>query len=115
MPTFEGIGFGPEKKGVLEEDWKLIENTEIKSPNALELYDNLTKYFCLEDKKSYELYDTNSDFLERHNVLELYPKIAERLKVFLDLFKLKAFDLKKPIKADLEKKREDLKSLGYIK
>lgn len=112
---FEGIGFGAEKKGVLKNGWKLIENTGVKNENALDLFDTLTKYIYPEYKKGFELYNINQDFSEKHNLINEYPQIAKRLKIYLQLFKESPSYYPKRIRGDPKKKLDDLKSLGYIK
>lgn len=112
---FEGIGFGAEKKGVLKDGWKLIENTGEKNIESLDLFGALTKYLCPEYKKGFELYNINQDFFEKHNVINEYPQIANRLKVYLQLFKAPPSYYPKRIRTDLKKKLEHLKSLGYVK
>lgn len=112
---FEGIGFGAEKKGILKDGWKLIKNTGKRSPDALDLFGDFTKYLCPVYEKGFELYNINEDFPEKHNLIGKHPQVAGRLKTYLNLFESESFDSKKTKKTDLEKKLRDLKSLGYIK
>ncbi len=111
----EGIGFGAEMKGVLKDGWKLIENTGRRDENAMDLFLEMTPYIMPEYKKGYELYNTNSDSQEQDNLVDQYPHIADRLKIYLELFKSGSMETRKPKKKNLEKKLKDLKSLGYIK
>lgn len=112
---FEAIGFGAEKKGVIKDGWKLIENTGRKDENALDLFLEMTRYIMPEYEKGYELYDTNSDSQERYNLIDEHPQIAGVLKIFLELFKSESLDSRKSDVKDFDKKLKDLKSLGYIK
>ncbi len=112
---FEAIGFGAEKKGVIKDGWKLIENTGIRHEKAMDLFLEMTPYIMPEYEKGYELYNTNLDSQEQHNLIDEFPQIADRLKTYLELFKSESMDSRKSEAKDLEKKLKDLKSLGYIK
>lgn len=112
----EAIGFGAEKKGVIKDGWKLIENTGIRHEEAMDLFLEMTPYILTEYEKGYELYDMNRDSQERHNLIDEFPQLADRLKVHLELFKSKSLGSRKPEVKDIsDKKLKDLKSLGYIK
>jgi len=112
---FEAIGFGAEKKGVIKDGWKLIENTGRKDEDAMDLFLEMTPYIMPEYEKGYELYNMRLDIQEQHNLIGEYPQIADRLKIYLELFKSELLDSRKSDVKDLEKKLKDLKSLGYIK
>lgn len=112
---FEAIGFGAEKKGVIKDGWKLIENTGKKDENAMELFLEMTPYIMPEYEKGYELYNMRLDTQEQHNLIDEYPHIADRLKTYLELFKSESLYSRKSDGKDLEKKLKDLRSLGYIK
>jgi len=102
-------------KGVMKDGWKLIENTGIRHEKAMDLFLEMTPYIMPEYEKGYELYNTNSDSQEQHNLIDEFPQIADRLKTYLELFKSESMDSRKSEAKDLEKKLKDLKSLGYIK
>lgn len=112
---FEAIGFGAEKKGIVKDGWKLIENTGKKDKDAIELYLEMTKYIMPEYKEGYELYNINQDFQEKNNLINDRPEIFKRLKPYLELFKSESFERIKSKDKDREKKLKDLKSLGYVK
>jgi len=112
---FEAIGFGAEKKGVVKDGWKLIENTGKKDEDALELFLEMTRYIMPEYEKGYELYNINQDFQEKYNLINDRPQIFERLKTYLELFKSESFERRKTKDKDREKKLKHLKSLGYVK
>jgi len=112
---FEAIGFGAEKKGVIKDGWKLIENTGRKDEDAMDLYLEMTPYIMLEYEKGYELYNMRLDIQEQHNLIDEHPQIADKLKIYLELFKSESLDSRKSEVKDLEKKLKDLRSLGYIK
>lgn len=112
----EAIGFGAEKKGVIKDGWKLIENTGLRHERAMDLFLEMTPFIMPEYEKGFELYNMNRDIQERHNLIDEFPQVAERLKVYLELFKSKSLGSRKSEEKDIsEKKLKDLKSLGYIK
>ena len=112
---FEGLLDGAERKGILKDGWKLIENTDEKNIDTFNYLGDLTKYLYPKYEKSLELYNIDQDFSEKHNLIEECPQIAARLKTYLELFKSASFGYRKDEKADIEKKLKDLKSLGYVK
>ncbi len=112
---FEGILFGSEKKAILKDGWKLIENTGKKNRDTFQPLGDMTKYRYPEYEKGFELYNLNQDFSEKHNLLNDYPQIAANLKKQLLAFRMSLPDIKQPRKTKLKEKLEDLKSLGYIK
>jgi arylsulfatase A-like enzyme len=112
---FEGVLFGSEKKGIIKDGWKLIENTGLKYDDTLNQIGDLTKYRYTEHKKGFELYNIDHDFQEKQNLIMNYPQIASKLKGHLRLFKITSPNFVMERKPDLEKKLKDLKSLGYIK
>lgn len=112
---FEGILYGSEKKGILKDGWKLIENTGKKNEDTFHLLGDLTKYKYPKYKKGFELYNINQDFSEKYNLINNYPQIAINLKKDLLAFRLTLPDFKQQKKTKLKEKLEDLKSLGYIK
>jgi hypothetical protein len=93
----------------------LIENTGRKDEDAMDLFLEMTPYIMPEYEKGYELYNMRLDIQEQHNLIGEYPQIADRLKIYLELFKSELLDSRKSDVKDLEKKLKDLKSLGYIK
>lgn len=112
---FEGITYGAEKKAVLKNGWKLIENTGIKSAESSDPLGDLIVGRNLEYKQGYELYNAEQDFQEKINLIDDYPQIANKLKAHLRLFKIAPFGYKKQKETDLKKKKDDLKSLSYIR
>jgi arylsulfatase A-like enzyme len=111
----EGILFGPERKAILKDGWKLIENTGKKNKGTFPPLGDLNKYRYPEYEKGFELYNINQDFSEKHNLINNYPQIAANLKKQLFVFRMSLPDIKEQRKTELKKKLEDLKSLGYIK
>jgi len=112
---FEGIIYGSEKKGILKDGWKLIENTGKKNEDTFHLLGDLMKYKYPKYKKGFELYNINQDFSEKYNLINNYPQIAINLKKQLFVFRMRLPDIKQQRKTKLKEKLEDLKSLGYIK
>lgn len=112
---FEGLLHGPEKKAVLKDGWKLVENTDIKNKDAIELLGDLTKYKYPEHKSGFELYNINQDFFEKFNLINKYPQITNKLKRLLLIFRTSSLNSPLQKKTKLKEKLEDLKSLGYIK
>lgn len=112
---FEGILYGSEKKAILKDGWKLIENTGKKNKGTFHPLGDLTKYRYPEYEKGFELYNLNQDFSEKHNLINNYPQIAANLEKQLFVFRMSLPDIKQQRKTKLKEKLEDLKSLGYIK
>ncbi|NIO48687.1 MAG: sulfatase-like hydrolase/transferase [Candidatus Aminicenantes bacterium] len=111
----EGILYGSEKKAILKDGWKLIENTGKKNKETFHPLGDLTKYRYPEYEKGFELYNINQDFSEKHNLTNNYPQIATNLKKQLLAFRMSLPDIKQQRKTMLKEKLDDLKSLGYIK
>jgi len=111
----EGILFGSERKAVLKDGWKLIENTGKKNKGTFHPLGDLTKYRYPEYEKGFELYNINQDFSEKHNLINNNPQIAANLKKQLFVFRMSLPDIKQQRKTKLKEKLDDLKSLGYIK
>ena len=112
---FEGLLFGAEKRGVIQDGWKLIENTTFRGEDTLLLLGDLEKFGNSQKNESFELYDLNQDFSERENKSERFPQIVDLLKKHLLLKTTSGIDLIRRKKTRLEEKRESLKTLGYIK
>jgi arylsulfatase A-like enzyme len=112
---FEALLDGAEKKGILKDGWKLIENTGKKNIDTFHYLGDITKYLYPEFEKSLELYKIDQDFSEKRNLIDVCPQIAARLKTYLELFKSASFGYRKHEKAGIEKKLKELKSLGYVK
>jgi len=112
---FEGVLFGYERKGIIKDGWKLIENTGVKNIGALHPLGDLTKYKYPKYKTGFELYNINQDFSEKYNLINNYPQIAVILKRHLLAFRMSRLDSKQQRKSKLKEKLDDLKSLGYIK
>jgi hypothetical protein len=108
---FEGLLYGQEKKGILKKGWKLIENTGEIRPMSL----HIPKMEAdSEASPKFELYNTNTDFFDRDNVIDKFPRIAIELRKLLKQMKIATLDSASITKAEKKKKLEDLKSLGYI-
>jgi arylsulfatase A-like enzyme len=112
---FEGILFGSEKKAILKDGWKLIEDTGKRNRGNFHLLGDITKYRYPEDEKGFELYNINRDFSEKHNLINDYAYLAADLKKQLFVFRMSLPDFKQQRKTKLKEKLDDLKSLGYIK
>jgi len=112
---FEGVLFGSEKKAILKDGWKLIENTGKTNKGSFHLLGDLMKYKYPKYKRGFELYNINQDFSEKYNLINNYPQIAINLKKDLFVFRMSLPDIKQQRKTKLKKKLDDLKSLGYIK
>lgn len=112
---FEGLLYGPEKKAVLKDGWKLVENTDVKNKDAIELLGDLTKYKYYEHKSGFELYNINQESFEKFNLINKYPQITNKLKRLLLIFRTSSLNSPLQKKTKLKEKLEDLKSLGYIK
>lgn len=112
---FEGLLDGAEKKGILKENWKLIENTGERNDDTFEILGELMKYLYPEYKKSLELYNLDQDIQEKNNLINKYPNITIKLKARLRLFRIELSSYQQTKKVNLKKKLEDLKSLGYVK
>jgi len=112
---FEGILYGSEKKGVLKDGWKLIENTGQKNRDTFHPFDDLMKYIYPEYERGFELYNINQDFSEICNLINDYPQIATNLKKLLLTCRMNSIVLTQQKKTKLKEKLEDLKSLGYVK
>lgn len=112
---FEGVLFGSEKKAILKDGWKLIENTGKKNKGSFHPLGDLMKYKYPKYKKGFELYNINQDFSEKYNMINNYPQIVINLKKQLFVFRMSLPDIKQQRKTKLKKKLDDLKSLGYIK
>jgi arylsulfatase A-like enzyme len=111
----EGILYGPKKKGLLKDGWKLIKNTKEKNEDTFEFLGDVTKYIYPEYKEGYELYNINQDLSEKNNLIDVFPQIAIDLNS--DLMRLRtSFSFSAQQKrTKLKEKLEDLKTLGYIK
>ncbi|MGB2845317.1 MAG: sulfatase-like hydrolase/transferase, partial [Candidatus Aminicenantaceae bacterium] len=112
---FEGLLFGASKKGILKENWKLIENTGERNDDTFETLGELMKYLYPEYKKSLELYNLDQDIQEKNNLINKYPDITRKLKACLRLFRIELSPYQQTKKVNLKKKLEDLKTLGYVK
>ena len=112
---FEGVLFGSEKKAILKDGWKLIEDTGKKNKDTFHPLGDLMKYKYPKYERGFELYNINQDFSEKYNMIDNYPQIATDLKKQLFVFRMSLPDIKQQRKTKLKKKLDDLKSLGYIK
>lgn len=112
---FEGILFGAEKKAVLKDGWKLIENTGETSPEAFETLGPLANYVSADPKKGYELYRQVEDFGEQNDLAGSRADVVDVLKRTLQPFKLSSPRFRQRIEKASSRDIEKLKSLGYIK
>jgi len=112
---FEGILFGAEKKAVLKDGWKLIENTGETNPEAFDTFGPLEDYVAPDIKKSFELYRMDEDFAERNDLAASRVDIVDVLKRSLQPFKLSSPRFRQRIEKASSRDIEKLKSLGYIK
>jgi arylsulfatase A-like enzyme len=112
---FEGILFGSEKRGVIKDGWKLIENTDRRHEAMFAPLGDLEKLRNTKTAEEFELYNLIQDYSETKNLASERPDTVSELKTHL-LAKLSAgvrlLHQKQP---DLEKKLEDLRALGYTK
>ena len=99
----------------MPKSWKLIENTGIKSAKSSDLLGDLIEGRNLEYEQGYELYNTEQDFNEKINLINDYPQIANKLRARLRSFKMAPSRSRKQKETDLKKKKDDLKSLDYIR
>lgn len=111
----EGILYGADKKGVIRNGWKLIENTTSRHDGTLAPLGDLENHRKKKPWVGYELYDISQDFSEQTNLADQYPEITRELKKLLLENKSVPIPPLYQKKSDLEKKIDDLKSLGYIK
>jgi choline-sulfatase len=112
---FEDILYGAEKKAVLKDGWKLIENTGMKFKKSLDPLGDLMKRRHPEHKKGFELYNINKDFQEKNNLINEFTQIRNNLRRHLRSFNTRSSAYQKFKRSNLKKKLDDLKSLGYIK
>ena len=111
----EGTLYGPEKKGLIRNGWKLIKNTKEKNEDTFEFLGDVTKYIYPEYKEGYELYNITQDFSEKNNLINDFPQIAMDLDRYLLRQSATTFVSAQEKKTKLKEKLEDLKTLGYIK
>jgi arylsulfatase A-like enzyme len=111
---FEGLLYGTEKKGILRNGWKLIEDTGEIWPRALHLPQSEKHSLSSVTSQKFELYNAETDFDDRNNVIDKFPQIAIELKKYLQQMKVMTAANSSDKKSEEQKKLEDLKSLGYI-
>lgn len=111
----EGILYGAEKKGILKDGWKLIENTGKKNKDTFHPLGDLMKYRYPKYEKGFELYNINQDFSEKYNLINNYRQIAINLKKHLLTLRMTSLDFNRQKRTKLKEKLNDLKSLGYVK
>ncbi len=100
---FEDILYGAEKKAVLKNGWKLIENTGIKFKKSLDPLGDLMEHRHPEYKKGFELYNINHDFQEKHNMINEYPQIGSKLRGYLRSFIIGSSNYQKFKRSNLKK------------
>ena len=111
----EGILYGADKQGVIRNGWKLIENTTKRHDGTFAPLGDLENHRKKKPMAGYELYNLSVDSSEQTNLAALYPDIMSDLKKLLLENLSTGVTLLYRNKTSLEKKMEDLKSLGYIK
>jgi arylsulfatase A-like enzyme len=115
-PIFcEGILYGEEKKGAIWGGWKLIENTGLTYISTLPLLGDMTKYAVKRPDFKYELYDLSTDSNESVNLVTDRPERLSALKNKLSSFSVRHELVSRQTASDLEKKKKDMRTLGYIK
>ena len=111
----EGTLYGPEKKGLIRDGWKLIKEIKEEDMNTFEPSGGMTKYSYAKHEDSLDLYKINQDFSEKTNLIDDFLKIAMDLDRYLSRQSATTFFSAREKKAKLKEKLEDLKTLGYIK
>lgn len=112
---FEAMLSGKEKRGLIRENWKLIENTNRQKEGTGATLGDLEKFRAPQNAGLFELYDLTQDPFETTNLSSGFPDLSNDLKaLILRKFSTEA-RLTQYSKKDLEKKTEELKALGYIK
>ncbi|MFC2160082.1 sulfatase [Acidobacteriota bacterium] len=112
---FEAVLSGKEKRGVIKENWKLIENTNQQTEGIGATLGDLEKFRAPLRAGIFELYDLTQDPFETTNLNSLNLDLSSELKkLILGKFSTEA-RLVQQKKSDLEKKIESMKNLGYIK
>ncbi|MCR4409646.1 MAG: sulfatase [Candidatus Saccharicenans sp.] len=109
----EIILLGDEKKALITDNWKLIENSGRIHSDTLELYGDITRYVVPELKENYELYDLSADPGEKFNLAESNESQARKLKAILRKYKVRSDLIFEPLKLK-ERRLEVMRSLGYI-
>ena len=118
---FEGLLRGAESKGILRGGIKLIENTGVMNPYALEYIEGFKKTHSAKDMNPFELFDLSGDPGEKNNKFLAEKNAATELRALLFRYKTAVFPLGTDSQKDksgrkqMEKTRDNLRSLGYIK
>lgn len=110
----EGTLYGDEKKALIVDNWKLIENTGIFLPDNLKLYGNLTEYLSCQNDNNLELYDLTNDPKEQINLCNN----SERLRRLFNLLKKyrKYYSIYNDVnRMIIRRETERFRSLGYIR
>lgn len=110
----EGILFGSEKRGIIKDTWKLIEDTGKRDEDTFEILGDITKYRAKDEQES-KLYNIAEDFREKFNLIEKHPRIANHLKKLIVAIMTSDADVSAEKKTKLKEKLEDMRSLGYIR
>jgi arylsulfatase A-like enzyme len=111
----EGTLYGPEKKGLIRDGWKLIKEIKEGNMNTFEPSGDMTKYSYPKYEESLELYNISRDFSEKNNLINDFPQIAMDLDRYLLRHSATTFVSAQAKKTKLKEKLDDLKTLGYIK
>ena len=115
-PIFiEGMLSGKEKRGVIKEKWKLIENTNQQCEGTGATLGDLDKFRGDRKAGKLELYNLAQDPYETTNLSSVYEDLSTELNTLI----LKKFStevrLTQHPASDIKKKMEGLKALGYIR
>ncbi len=111
----EALLTSPEKKALIKDDLKLIENTGILNEDIVDILGILSKHLIPREKAGFELYHLSEDSSETRNIVADFPDTVENMKKSLRIFKWKSFDDLLEMKPQKEGRVEKLKSLGYMK
>jgi len=113
---FEGLLRGNEKRGIVKDRWKLIQNaTERYNRTFFEPLGRLTRFKYPENNKEYELYNILEDYNEMKDLLNSRTDIFEETRQSLQRFKMNNLLTLEQKRYQHKKKFEDFKSLGYVK
>lgn len=110
----EGILLGDYKRAIINNNWKLIENSGYINQDTLGLYGDLTRYVIPKYHFSYELYNLGNDPDEKNNLIEKENEEFIKLRAKMRRYRVTLEGPNKKIEIDRNKKLEDLRSLGYI-
>ncbi|MBC7361873.1 MAG: sulfatase [Candidatus Aminicenantes bacterium] len=110
----EIILLGDEKKALIVNQWKLIENTGKVHSDTLELFGDITRYIIPGYRERYELYDLSTDPFEQKDLSNSEKLEVVKLRAVMRKYKYTEAVIRNEVIKDRNKKLEDIKSLGYI-